>query len=138
MCLMVKIEQGDVEKGVINANFKGFMAKNVQAKLNIIQIMYDNGDPNEPMVNREGTCYFHYTQSMDIHTKQQIKLEMCEQHKTLCYEYKNATSLEEANVCYVIIYCWWYSLGVHMQLGFKSWTIGSVSNTFVSNNGKVL
>jgi hypothetical protein len=25
-----------------------------------------------------------------------------------------------------------------MQLGFKSWTIGSVSNTFVSNNGKVL
>ncbi len=30
-----------------------FMAKNVQAKLNVIQIMYDNRDPNEPMVNRE-------------------------------------------------------------------------------------
>lgn len=40
---------------------------------------------------------------MDIHTKQQIKQEMCEQHKTLCYEYKNANSLEEINVRYVTI-----------------------------------
>jgi hypothetical protein len=48
-----------LKKKLINANFKGFMANNVQAKLNVIKIMYDNGDPNEPMVNREGACYFH-------------------------------------------------------------------------------
>jgi hypothetical protein len=40
---------------------------------------------------------------MDIHTKQQIKLEMCEQHKTLCYEYKNVASMKETNVRYVTI-----------------------------------
>jgi hypothetical protein len=28
--------------------------------------------------------------------------------KTLCYEYKNATSLEEANARYVTIHYWWY------------------------------
>jgi hypothetical protein len=35
---------------------------------------------------------------MDKYTKQQIKLEMQEQHKALWYEYKNATSLEEIDV----------------------------------------
>ncbi len=40
---------------------------------------------------------------LNRHTKQQIKLELHEQHKTLCYEYKNAMSLEEANVCYATI-----------------------------------
>jgi hypothetical protein len=31
------------------------------------------------------------------HTKQLIKLELKDLHKALCYEYKNATSLEEAS-----------------------------------------
>ncbi len=35
--------------------------------------MYNFGDPNEVMVDKECTCYFHWTQSMDRHTKQQIK-----------------------------------------------------------------
>jgi hypothetical protein len=39
-----------------------------------------------------------------IDTKQQVKLEMQEQHKTLCYEYNNATLLEEANACYATIH----------------------------------
>jgi hypothetical protein len=37
---------------------------------------------------------------------------MQEKHRTLCYEYKNAISLEEADVWYVTIHCWWYSYGV--------------------------
>jgi len=28
---------------------------------------------------------------------------------TLCYEYKNVISLEEIDVQYVVIRCWWYS-----------------------------
>jgi hypothetical protein len=40
---------------------------------------------------------------MDKRTKQQIKLELREKHRTLCYEYKNAISLEEADVQYVAI-----------------------------------
>jgi predicted rRNA methylase YqxC with S4 and FtsJ domains len=35
---------------------------------------------------------------MGRHTKQQIKPKMQQEHKVLCYEYMNATSLEETNV----------------------------------------
>jgi hypothetical protein len=35
---------------------------------------------------------------------------MWEQHRTLCYEYKNVISLEEVDVQYVVIHYWWYSL----------------------------
>jgi hypothetical protein len=42
---------------------------------------------------------------MDKHTNQQIKLELCQQHKTLCFEYKNVALLEEADVQYVVIWC---------------------------------
>jgi hypothetical protein len=48
-------------KGVSNQNFKGFMADNVQANWNVIQIMYGS----EPMVNKERMCYFHWIQFMD-------------------------------------------------------------------------
>jgi phosphorylcholine metabolism protein LicD len=43
---------------------------------------------------------------MDKHKKQQIKLELCEWHMALCYEYKNVTSLEEVDAWYVAIHCW--------------------------------
>ncbi len=87
-----------VKNGVPHPNFKGFMTNNVQANWNVLRIMYNFGDPNEPMVDKECTCYFHWTQSMDRHTKQQIESKLHEQHKTLCYECKNATSLEEVDV----------------------------------------
>jgi hypothetical protein len=60
-------------KGVPNPNFKGFMVDNAQANWNTIQIVYGSGDLNELMVEKECMCYFHWTQSMDRHTKQQIK-----------------------------------------------------------------
>ncbi len=47
------------------------------------------------MADKEHICYFHQIQSMDKHTKQKIKPKLHEQHKTLYYEYKNATFLEE-------------------------------------------
>jgi hypothetical protein len=46
------------------------------------------------------------------HINHQIKLELCQQHKTLCLEYKNVTLLEEVGIHYAIIWRWWYSLGV--------------------------
>jgi hypothetical protein len=54
-------------KGVPNPNFKGFMVDNAQANWNIVWIVYGSGDPSELMVEREWTCYFHWTQSMDTH-----------------------------------------------------------------------
>ncbi len=34
--------------------------------------MYNLSDPNEPMVDKKCICHFHWTQSMDRHSKQQI------------------------------------------------------------------
>jgi hypothetical protein len=48
-------------KGVPNPNINGFMVDNVHANWNIVQIVYGNGDSNEPMVDREQMCYFHWT-----------------------------------------------------------------------------
>jgi hypothetical protein len=56
---------------------------------------------------------------MDKHTKQQIKPKLFEQHKTLCYECKNATSLEEVDVWYATILCHSYSLGVVDEVGLQ-------------------
>jgi hypothetical protein len=43
---------------------------------------------------------------MDKHKKQQIKLELREWHKALCYVYKNVASLEEVDAWYATICCW--------------------------------
>ncbi len=71
------------------------------------------------MVDNEQTCFFHWTQFLDKHTKQLIAPKFKQliaqnfhdQQKTLCYEYKKATSLEEANIQYATIRSWWYSFG---------------------------
>jgi hypothetical protein len=62
---------------------------------------------------------FHYIQSMDRHIKQQIKPKLHEWHKTLCYECKNATSLEEVDVWYATIRCCLYSLGIVDEVGLQ-------------------
>ncbi len=69
-------------KGVPNPNFKGFMVDNAQVNWNIVRIVYGSGDFSELMVEKEQMCYFHWTQSMDIHTKQQIKPKMWKQYTT--------------------------------------------------------
>jgi hypothetical protein len=56
---------------------------------------------------------------MNRHTKQQIKLEMQKQHKALCYEYKNATSLEEVVARYAAICSWWYSSRLANVIGLQ-------------------
>lgn len=102
------------KNGVFHPNF---MANNVQANWNAIQIVYGVNDPNEPMADKEHICYFHQIQSMDRNTKQQIKPKLHEQHKTLYYEYKNATFLEEIDDQYATIQCWWYSIEVVAEVG---------------------
>ncbi len=97
--------------GVPNLNFKRFMANNIHASQNVVQIIYGNKDVSESMVDREQTCFFHWNQSMDKH-KIVDEARVMKKIKTLCYEYKNAIFLEEADVRCVIIQCWWYSSGV--------------------------
>jgi hypothetical protein len=44
---------------------------------------------------------------------------MWKQHKALCYEYKNASSLEEVVAHYAAICSWWYSLGLTNVIGLQ-------------------
>jgi hypothetical protein len=66
-------------------NFKGFMTDNAQANWNTIRIIYGYGDPSIKMVDKECTFLFHWTQSLDKHTKQLIRLELQDEHKAFCH-----------------------------------------------------
>jgi hypothetical protein len=47
------------KKNVPDPNFKGFIANIVHVNWNIMCIVYNFDDPNEPMVDKDCTCYFH-------------------------------------------------------------------------------
>jgi hypothetical protein len=98
-----------LKKGVTSLNFKSFMAYNAQANWNVVSIVYGTGDPTVKFIDKERTCLFHWTQSLDMHTKQLIAPKFQDRQKDLCYDYKKAKSLEEANVYYVVICFRWYS-----------------------------
>jgi len=86
-------------------NFKGLMANNTQINWNAVKIVYGLEDPSIRMVDKECTCLFHWIQSLDKHTNQLIRLELQNEHKALCHQYKNATSLGDANSHYALIHC---------------------------------
>ena len=97
--------------GILEVNFEGFMADNAQANWNAVDIVYGSGDPSVRMDNRERTCLFHWTQSMEKHTKADIPADLQGQHRRLCKEYKDSKSMEEANIKYLAIRLWWLSSG---------------------------
>jgi hypothetical protein len=66
-----------------------------------------------------------YTQSLDRHTKQLIKLDLQDQHNVLCHGYKNAKSLMEANGFYVTICC----LGLSSRVASKA-SVHELANWF--------
>jgi len=68
------------------------MADNAQVNWNVVHIVYGTKDPTMKMVDKERTCFFHWTQSFDKHTKQLIAPEFHDQHKALCYDYKKTMS----------------------------------------------
>jgi hypothetical protein len=103
--------------GILEPQFKGFMADSAQANWNAVRIMYGSGDPKTPMKDRERTCLFHWTQSLEKHTKADIRPDLQAQHRLLCKQYKNAKSLEEAEMKYLAIRSWWLSSGATTNEG---------------------
>ena len=61
------------EHGLIDVNFKGFMADSAQVNFNAVLKIFGLGNKNVPMPNKEITCQFHWTMAFDRHTKQLIK-----------------------------------------------------------------
>ena len=98
--------------GLDDVQFKGFMANSAQANWNAVRIVYGGGDPAVPMENRERTCLFHWTKSLEKHTKADIRGDLQKQHRVLCKQYKNALSMEDVEIWYFAIKAWWLSSGV--------------------------
>ncbi len=71
----------------------------------MVKIVYGSGDPFVKMVDKECTCLFHWTQSLDKHTKQLITPKLQDEHKALCHQYKNATSLGDVDNPYDLTHC---------------------------------
>jgi hypothetical protein len=97
--------------GVDHPNFKGFMADSAMANWNAVRIVYGSGSANDQMENRERTCLLHWTTSLQKHTQKYIKEEFQQQHSTLCKQYKDSKTMEEAETRYLAIRSWWLSSG---------------------------
>ena len=100
-----------------NPKFKGFMADSAQANWNAVRIIYGNGDEAVPMENQERTCLFHWTQSLEKHTKADIRPDLQSQHRQLCKQYKDAKTSAEAESRYLAIRSWWLSFGATTEEG---------------------
>jgi len=103
--------------GVPLPKFQGFMADSAQANWNAVRIVYGSGDPSIPMDGQERTCYFHWTQSLETHTKKYIVHELQDQHRVLCKQYKDAGSSDEAETRYLAIRAWWSSSNATSENG---------------------
>jgi hypothetical protein len=57
-----------------------------------------------------------------MHIKQLIAFEFQDRHKFFCYKYKNARSLEEIDLRYVVICSWWYSFGAASEGAIKEFS----------------
>jgi hypothetical protein len=97
--------------GVSKPKFKGFMADSAQANWNAVRIIYGSGDAAIPMKDQERTCLFHWTQSLEKHTKADIRADLQDQHRLLYKQYKNATSVAESETRYLATRTWWQSSG---------------------------
>ena len=99
-----------IEKhGILDANFCGFMTDSTQANVNAVREISGSGDKSQPMENKEKTCMFHWTMTLDRHTKQYIKAELQDMHKRLCYEYWKCRTKTDADTAMEAIKAWWYS-----------------------------
>ena len=105
--------------GVRDVNFSGFMADNAQANFNAVRVVFGSGDKSVPMVGKERTCQFHWSQTLDCHTKQFIKLELQEAHKQLCHEYRLCKTRDEADSAMEAIRVWWFSSSAVSESGLK-------------------
>jgi hypothetical protein len=94
------------QHGVDKVNFKGFMADSAQANWNVVRIIYGSRDASEKMVDRERTCLFHWTQSLEKHTKADIRQDLQYQHRILCQQYKNAKLMAEVETKFLAIWAW--------------------------------
>jgi hypothetical protein len=74
--MWTKLSEIMLKQGFPKPNFKGFMTDSAQANWNAIIIVYGSKDLSIKMVDKKHTYLFHWTQSLDRHTKKLIKIEL--------------------------------------------------------------
>ena len=109
-----------LDNDVPNVNFKGFMADNAQANWIVVRKIYGDGDPLIPLEGRELTCFFHWSANLDKITQKHIRPSLQHEHKQLCKDYKDAKSLEDADIKYHVIRASWLSSGATTEEGMYS------------------
>ena len=95
------------------------MADNIHANFNVVREVFGSGDKSKPMVGKERTCQFHWSQTFECHTKQFIKLELQEAHKQLFHEYHLCKIKGEVDSAMEAIRVWWFSSGVVSESSLK-------------------
>jgi hypothetical protein len=74
-----------IEKhGILESKLKGFMADSAQANWNAVRVIYGSGDATISMKDQERTCLFHWSQSLEKHTKADICTDLQHQYRQLC------------------------------------------------------
>lgn len=95
--------------GVVNVNFKGFMADSAQANWNAVREIYGTGDKTVPMKEKERSCLLHWTKCMHRVTNLYVTPVLRDEHKRICTQYKDAINMDEAETRYLAIRSWWVS-----------------------------
>jgi hypothetical protein len=62
--------------GIPEPKFKGFMADSAQANWNAVRVIYGSGDATIPMKDQERMCLFYWAQSLEKHTKADIRADL--------------------------------------------------------------
>jgi hypothetical protein len=105
--------------GVPEPKLKGFMVDSAQANWNAVRGIYGSGDAMIPMKDQERTCLFHWAQSLEKHTKADIRSDLQHQHRQLYRQYKNTASASESETRYLAIRAWWLSSGATTEQGLS-------------------
>jgi hypothetical protein len=71
------------------------------------------------MKDQERTCLFYWAQSLEKHTKADIRADLQYHHRQLCRQYKNAASASESETRYLAIRAWWLFSGATSEEGLS-------------------
>ncbi len=84
-------------------NFKGFMANNTHANWNALRKIFGFGDPTIAMFGKEHTCPFHQTQYVEKILEIIIRIDLQDDYRKLCNEYRESKTDDELQAMYVAI-----------------------------------
>jgi hypothetical protein len=82
---------------------------NAHVNWNAVRVTYDSGDAMIPIMDRKRTCLFRWIQSLEKHTKEDILVDLQDQHRQLYRQYKNEASPSKSETRYLSIQAWWLS-----------------------------